>query len=596
MPSDSNSHNTKSDNTKSDNKKSEIRKKAEQIVEQQTLPTDIPTDQLLYELHIHQAELEMQNEELRAREQELEHSRKQYELLFEHAPIGYFILDREGTVLDLNLAGVELLGGRRKNLLNKPLVVYLPAEHHTAFFNHLRRIFTHGRHETMELQLKARDELPLWVRLDSRLQHGQDGSARCLTALTNITDRKKMEDDLILAKEDAVAANRAKSSFLASMSHEIRTPMNGIIGMSELALKSGLNAQQQEYIQAIYSSAHSLLAIINDILDLSKIEAEKLSIRKAPFDLEEILSSTRDMFRPIAEDKGIELRFQHDDVPERWFLGDGNRIRQILVNLLGNAVKFTKDGRVTVELVREKLADHLVEVTFTVRDTGVGISPEQRELIFESFTQGESTFNKQHGGAGLGLTISRNLAKLMGGQLYFESVQHEGSVFHFTVPLHIENDPDAADQEPAAPDSNAGPAEGSEAEDSEGGAQHAVTILVAEDNSINVLVIRTMLEQEGYSVVCVNSGREALEELGRNPEIKLVLMDISMPDMDGVTATKRIRSGEVAKVDPDIPIIALTAHTMKGAREEFLEAGMNDYIGKPFSRDVVIDRVRKLLG
>ena len=560
--------------------KAEIRRKAEALIRKQQLEEGTPEQELIYELKVHQAELEMQNDELQKSQSELEKSRRQYEALFEHAPIGYFVFNEEGGIVEANDFGARMLGADRKYIHRKPFVVFLPQENHSLFFAHIQRVFEERTQQSCEMQIVSRDGRTLWGRFESRIRESEASDILCLTAIVDITERKRMEDDIILAREEAIKANRAKSMFLANMSHEIRTPMNGVLAMSELALSTNLGDEQREYIEAVHASAHSLLAIINDILDFSRIEADKLEISRSRFRVSEIIDSITDLFAPLAKEKGLKLLVSEPPDGDREFIGDKNRIRQILVNLLGNGVKFTDAGSVTVSVDTEPIEDTKHRLTFAVADTGVGIPKHEQHRIFESFTQADSSYNKQYGGTGLGLTISRRLAQLMGGTVRFESTEGKGSTFYLDVPVEAERSEPVAVEEPAPPPvATTGP---------------TGRVLVAEDNAINVLVLRAILEKAGHTVTCVSNGNDAVKSLARGA-YDLVLMDISMPGKNGIDATKEIRSGRVDGIDPHTPIVAITAHAMKGDRDRFLGAGMNDYIAKPFSRGTVLAKVEEYL-
>ena len=553
----------------------EIRKRAEEIARQQTDPGASPQDQLIYELKVHQIELEMQNSELQSSQQELQRSRRQYELLFDFAPVAYFVFNAEGGILEANHAAASLLKTERKYLDRKPFVVFLSKEYHTAFFNHLRRVFELGHRQSTEIQLNTRQGGELWARLESRHQRSIKGEPQCLTAILDITDRKQIEDDLLIAREDAVSANRAKSVFLANISHEIRTPMSGILAMSELAIESGLTGELERYVSTIHSAARSLLTILDDVRDVTRIEADQLAIDRRPFRVGELLTTLQAMFQPSAAQKHLNLVFRMPEQASEVLVGDRNRIRQVMVNLLTNAMTFTESGSVTVEYREEEVSDFLREVIFEVADTGPGISAVEQRRIYEAFRKALEDDEYRYEGAGLGLAISRRLAKLMGGQLYFETEDGAGTRFFFSVPLELpgeEEEPDAPSLLPRAS------AEGDQGK-----------ILVAEDNAINLLVIRTVLEKAGYTVISVGNGRDAVARLDRET-FDLVLMDISMPAMDGLTATKAIRDSQTDY--RSVPIVAISAHSMKGDRERFLEAGMNDYISKPFVRDTVLSVVR----
>ncbi len=558
----------------------ESRKRAEERAQEELSPSDDPQNRLMYELKVHQIELEMQNAELLESHQDLQRTRVQYESLFEHAPIPYFVFNTEGGILEVNHGGAALLRTERKYLEKKPFVVFLAREFHTRFFSHLRRVFELGYRQSVELQISTRDGNQIWARLESRNQQSETGEPRCLTAVLDITDQKRIEDDLILARESAVNANRAKSAFLANMSHEIRTPMSGIIAMTDVVLQTPLTEEQQGYISVIQSSARSLLSVVNDVLDVSRVEADHITLERKPFPLRDVVTTVQAMFQPNAAQKEIDLIVEMPRSISAVLRGDRNRLRQILVNLVSNAIHHTDRGSVTLRVSEQELSDFLREITFEVADTGRGISPAEQRRIYDVFNRAD-TETRRFEGSGLGLSISRRLATLMGGQLYFESSPDAGSRFFFSLPLEVSSEEElpTSDEPSSAPPV----------------AAHGGRILVAEDNPINILVIRTVLEKAGFEVHSVGSGEEVIPMLERMP-FDLVLMDISMPGMDGITAAGEIRRRESSdRFNRDVPIVAISAHSMKGDRERFLEAGMNDYISKPFVRETILEVINRTI-
>lgn len=383
---------------------------------------------------------------------------------------------------------------------------------------------------------------------------------------SDITERKRMEEDLRKAKVAAEGANRAKSEFLANISHELRTPMNGILGMSDLLFDTPLSQDQRECLTLVKDSAHSLLGILSDLLDFSQIEAGRLGLREASFDLRRILSSTLGVMRPQAQAKGLDFVWEiAPELPE-FLLGDAGRLRQVVVNLVGNALKFTSRGEVEVSvgLSPKTAAEGPVLLYIRVRDSGIGIPEGELEAIFSHFYQVDGSLSRRYGGTGLGLTISREIVRLLGGRLWAESQMGQGSVFHLELPFEEVSQPQAL-----TPD--AGPMPGPE---------RALRILVAEDNPVNQKLVLRLLEKRGHGVSLAASGCEVLEML-EHDFFDLVLMDVQMPDVDGMEATRRIRCLDPSHPARNIPIIALTAHAMEGDRERFLASGMNDYLPKP---------------
>jgi signal transduction histidine kinase/DNA-binding response OmpR family regulator len=390
--------------------------------------------------------------------------------------------------------------------------------------------------------------------------------------------------DLSRAKEAAEEASRAKSEFLANMSHEIRTPMNGVLGVADLLLQTPLTEKQRQFIQTLRFSGKNLLYIINDILDFSKIEAGRLKLECINFDLRELIDSVYDLFSGKASEKGLVLTSNiGKDI--LWIVhGDPVRLRQILTNLIGNAIKFTDQGSVNLNvIVQEQKADGCV-LFFEVRDTGIGLTDEQQEGVFFAFTQADSSTTRKYGGTGLGLTISRQLVEMMGGEITVKSEPGIGTSFCFTVHLLVPEN-----QETAISDYHR-----NRDETTTDIHRFNCRVLVAEDNQTNQIVVRGMLELFGCTVALAVNGREAVRMAG-DRQYDIIFMDCQMPELDGYSATVEIREFERKNKKAPMPIIALTAHVMSGDREQCLIAGMDDYLSKPLQQNQLQDMLRKWL-
>jgi len=554
---------------------------------------------LHHELQVHQVELEMQNAELRQARDELETALEQYTDLYEFAPVGYLTLDLNGTINKVNLTGATLLRVERSRLIGQRFGHLVTDATRPIFTAFLGEVFTGPGRVTCEIALLKGAESPLFMQVEGvAVASGRE----CRLALIDLTERKLAEEVHRLAQEAAEAHRRAdevaetlhlvqeaaealrlaketaetlalsKSQFLINMSHELRTPMTGILGMLQLALEEDSSPVLREYLETTQSSARSLLRILNDILDMAKSEAGKLIIEEKQFSPKKCVSQAVDFIRPEVRRKGLDLAFSvAEEVPDT-VIGDQMRLRQVLINLIGNAVKFTDAGKVLVQVSAGRATfDGLREFTFVVSDTGIGIPDDKKELLFRAFSQVDPSLSRKYGGTGLGLSISREIVALMGGTISFVSGEGRGAVFSFTIHLkEVGSERDVLPEAVLLPSEAVAPAQ-------EGA--RVPRLLLAEDDPTIRKVLGGMLKQSNYLLDFAEDGQKAVE-LWEQGEYDLVLMDIQMPRLDGFEATLVIREKERIRGGHTL-IVAMTAHAGKEDEKRCLDAGMDSYISKP---------------
>ena len=512
-------------------------------------------------------------------EEALRNSEERIRTIVNTAVDGIITADERGIIRSFNPAAEKIFGYSEEEVTGWNLKTLMPSpyreEHDTYISDYLRT----GKRKVIGMASEALAERKdgTTFPLDLSISEMRLGEERIFTGiLRDSTERKLAEEELLRTKEAAERADRAKSEFLANMSHEIRTPMNSIMGFIRLLLDEELSASQQEMLETVKESADRLLNLIDGILDLSKIEADSIVLEEVPFTMGSLVLEAIRLVRPRVAEKAVEIRCDLEEGTQ-WVMGDPTRVRQVLLNLLANASKFTEQGEIltTVKKLKETKDEVLMEVA--VSDTGIGISEDKRGAIFQAFTQADGSTTRKYGGTGLGLTISQRLINVMGGEIKVESRSGEGSTFRFSV--WFKKGPAEVDQYKTS----VGKGEEKEID-------REIEILLVEDDPASRKMTMLMLQKMGHAVALAKNGVEAVE-MARARVYDIILMDIQMPVMGGMEATRKLRRAKLKT-----PIVAMTASAMKGERELFLEAGMDDYIAKPISWDIVRDTLRRHAG
>ncbi len=491
-------------------------------------------------------------------------------------------IGRNGELIDMNPAGLQLIEAPDLDSVKGVSVYDLMEGESLEKFKEFNRKVFEGNSGSLDFEITSLKGHKRHMRTYASPLRDKEGNVFLHVAVTNdVSEEVAKTQQLRESMEKAQAAAIAKGQFLANMSHEIRTPMNAVLGLSDLLLDTPLSEDQRVFAEGVHTSANSLLKVIDDILDFSKIQAGKLEVLPRPSSLRIETASLRHMFKNQAESKGLKLTIEvSQNVPNSVII-DPDRFKQIVINLLGNAIKFTDRGCVGAKInFIEKQASESKILVLEVFDTGIGISEENKERIFESFTQGNAGFNRDYGGTGLGLSISNQLIDLMGGELKMESEIGKGTSFRITIPVETIQDtidPTYTRESPASKPPIA---------------RNPLSILLAEDNHLNQTFALRILEKAGHRVSVAENGAEAISAFSAEP-FDLVLMDIQMPVVDGEQATQEIRTIDK---NEKVPIVAVTANAMKEAKRRYLEIGMNSVLSKPFTKEELLDLIDSLVG
>ena len=522
--------------------------------------------------------IDMLREELRASTV----SRDYMDTLFKGVVDLLFVLDHDARIQTANNIVTEALGIPEASLPGMPFFMLI-AESGRAAWSAIDLSGESVHNNNLELYLRRANsqEIPVACSV-SMFMDKRTQEKKILIIAKDISAQKQAQEELRAAKENAEAANTAKSRFLANMSHEIRTPLNGILGLTDLLRQEIKDGQHSEYLELMRQSGDTLIALINDILDVSKIESNKITLEHIAFDFRESLTSNLHTYKHLAEQRGLLFTYRMDDLIPQKVIGDPTRINQILTNLVGNALKFTNKGSVEVSFTLLERSDTQVIVQGVVKDSGIGIARDKLDAVFQRFSQADDSMTRKYGGSGLGLTIVKNLAEIMGGRITVESsgIPGEGTSFVFTLRLALPPTAPAIEQSTPAT-----PRKGTVYPKFD----RPVNVLLVDDNNINLLLAKKILLHFGTTVIAVENGALAVEA-AQEQHFDIILMDIQMPVMDGYTATQKIR-----EKDKIIPILALSANVFADQIQKSIDSGMNAHLQKPFSTQDLFVAMSNLL-
>lgn len=545
-------------------------------------------------LNLMQERIDERNEKLKISAERFERTALELQLLLNSITEGVFGTDLKGNCTFVNVSFLQILGySDEHEVLGKNIHALIHHSHadgssYPSSECKMFQVFSHQQTVHVDDEVfwtKTGEMIPVEYWFNPIIENGAITGA--IATFVDISVRKEMENNIIKAKEAAEASAKAKSEFLAAMSHEIRTPMNGVLGMLHILANSELNETQKKYTNVAQNSAASLLGLINDILDFSKIDAGKMDIEPIEFNLKYRLMQIMESMELKAKEKGIPLFLDMGELDDSMIVTDPGRLQQIIVNLLGNAIKFTHEGYIKLKVSLDKIDTNHGRLHIHVIDTGIGIAPEKIDSLFDPFTQADGSTTRQYGGTGLGLAIVKKLSKLLGGSVSATSILGKGSTFSVDVEVGISQSPvkNVNDDEPSENEEVIWPS--------------GKRLLVVDDDLVNRMVAEELLSTMGIQADTAESGREALEKLkGAQEESNrytLVFMDCQMPEMDGFQTCDAIRSGKGGEANKTIPVIALTANAMDGDREKCIIAGMDDYLSKPIDYNELKKLMRKWL-
>lgn len=523
-------------------------------------------------------------------ESDLQESDQRVRLIIDTALDGVVITDAEGIIIEWNRQAEVIFGWTHEEAIGSQMSErIIPVEYREAHDAGMQRFLTTGEqrilNKRIEITALNKEGKVFPVELTVTAQKFK-GRTTFTAFVRDITARKETEEIIIQARNVAENANMAKTEFLANMSHEIRTPMNAVIGLSNiLAMSQPLTQKQQDYIKTLQTSADSLLSLINDLLDIAKIESHNLQLEQVPFSLTQMMQEIVSMMAVRVKEKGLSFTGDGECVHHRVFLGDPARLRQIVLNLCSNAIKFTEKGGVHVSITCEPTEKPDIEmICIAVQDTGIGIAAENLDTIFQKFIQADSSISRKYGGTGLGLAITKTLAEAMGGTITVESMPGQGSTFTARVPLALAADQNVELTEKLMP----------QIFESISRSAPRPLVLLVEDYAPNIMVAQAFLDQFGYECDVAGSGSEALEK-AKKGGYALALMDVQMHGMNGLEATQLIRQHEGQNQLARLPIIGMTAHALRGDRERCLGVGMDDYISKPFNPVELQEKIKAAL-